>query len=197
MVLDNHHGDGRFAICVLPRTVFNKCSSRPTKSASSDRRTSAIAAGSASGSACGLHSGRACGDRRGRLRGGGAAEARGTGSHEQLAASVVGESTFWTMFASSCPNCGASAPRITRHVCDDARRRCYELFKIRSEAESSTASSHAGSPLRTDAFVVYYAKRERRRLREVQLRICDDPTSDTQFDAEGVGGSCGTGATES
>ena len=75
MVLTDHHGDGRFAIWCAAATACSRCSSTPIPSASSSRRTSAIAAGSASAST-GRRLGRARRDRRGRLRRDRAREAR-------------------------------------------------------------------------------------------------------------------------
>jgi hypothetical protein len=70
------------------------------------------------------------------------------------------------MFASPCPDCGASVPRATPegHVCDEARRRCYELFQVRLEAEEfdSELTRWLASP--SGRFAIYYAERERRRV---------------------------------
>ena len=54
MVLTDHHGDGRFAIWCAAPGASRRCSSTPTRTSSSSRRTSATAAGSACASTEGV-----------------------------------------------------------------------------------------------------------------------------------------------
>jgi L-rhamnose isomerase len=64
-----------------------------------------------------------------------------------------------------CPVCGASVARgrEDEHVCDEARRRSYELARVQTETDrfEGELTTWLASP--AGRFAVFYAARDRRR----------------------------------